>query len=357
MTPDTTELALLGLEKAYGQSRAVADVSLEVGKGELLALLGPSGCGKTTTLRMVAGFIAPDRGRILLAGKDITGMPPHRRDTGMVFQSYALFPHLTVSENVAFGLKRRGVAKAETAQRVSRMLALLRLDGLGDRLPRQLSGGQQQRVAVGRALVINPAMVLLDEPFSNLDALLRESTRVELRHLQQSFGLTTLFVTHDQAEAMAISDRIAVMNGGRIEQIGDPRSIYGRPANRFVASFIGKASIFDCGPARETSSAGHRLTSHDGVALDVAAAPSGPCAVVVRPEAMRLEPGSAPGPNRVAGRIEVASYLGSVAQLVLRAASQRAVLVEGPADLADRFPPGAEATALWPPEGAYACPP
>ncbi len=353
----TAELSLRGLEKAYGAARAVADVSLEVGKGELLALLGPSGCGKTTTLRMVAGFIAPDRGRILLGGEDITGRPPHRRDTGMVFQSYALFPHLTVAENVAFGLKRRGVPKAEIAQRVQRMLALLKLDGLAGRLPRQLSGGQQQRVAVGRALVINPAMVLLDEPFSNLDALLRESTRVELRHLQQSFGLTTLFVTHDQAEAMAISDRIAVMNGGRIEQIGSPRAIYGRPANRFVASFIGKATIFDCGPAREAGAGGERLRSADGVVLDVADAPPGPCAVVIRPEAIRLEPGLAPGPNRVPGRVEVASYLGSVAQLVLRASPERTVLVEGPADLADRFPPGAEATAAWSPSDAVACPP
>jgi putative spermidine/putrescine transport system ATP-binding protein len=353
----SVELELKGLEKAYGAARAVAGVSIAVSKGELVALLGPSGCGKTTTLRMVAGFIAPDTGSIHLGGLDITHLPPHRRDTGMVFQSYALFPHLSVAENIAFGLKRRGMAKSEIETQIARMVTLLKLEGLADRLPRQLSGGQQQRVAVGRALVINPAIVLLDEPFSNLDALLRESTRVELRHLQQSFGLTTLFVTHDQAEAMAISDRIAVMNQGRVEQIDAPRAIYRAPANRFVASFIGKATIFDCGADREVMANGVRLKSNDDVLIEVPSAPAGPCAVILRPEAIRLVAGHDPGPNRLAGRVEVASYLGGVAQILVRVSPARTVLVEGPASLADAFPTGTIATAWWSPADAYACPP
>ena len=352
----TAELDLSRLVKRYGKATAVADVSIAVGKGELVALLGPSGCGKTTTLRMVAGFVEPDEGMITIAGRDITRVPPHKRDTGMVFQSYALFPHMSVAENIAFGLKRRRVPGAEIAERVQRMIALLKLDGLAERLPRQLSGGQQQRVAVGRALVVNPAVVLLDEPFSNLDALLRDSTRVELRRLQQTFGLTTLFVTHDQAEAMAISDRVAVMSEGRVAQIGRPREIYEHPATRFVASFIGRATLFDCGPERETSAAGVRLRSTDGHVLDLPAAPAGPASVVVRPEHVHLEAGLAPGPNAVTGEIEVASYLGGVSELVLRVSRTRTLLVEGEPTLADRFPPGTLATARFDAAKLVACP-
>jgi putative spermidine/putrescine transport system ATP-binding protein len=333
------ELQLEGLARRYGATVAVARVDLAVAPGELLALLGPSGCGKTTTLRMVAGFVEPSEGRIRLRGADITATPPHRRDTGMVFQSYALFPHLTVAENIGFGLARRGVPKAEAAQRVARMIALLKLDGLEKRLPRQLSGGQQQRVAVGRALVINPAVVLLDEPFSNLDALLREGTRIELRRLQTELGLTTLFVTHDQAEAMAISDRIAVMNAGRIEQLGTPREVYERPATRFVAGFIGRANLLDV--PREG-----KLASSDGIALD---APARAATYVLRPERIALEEAAGEGPNRAAGVVEVLSFLGTGVQAVLRLPGGRALLVEGPAALADRFRPGSPATARWTP--------
>jgi putative spermidine/putrescine transport system ATP-binding protein len=333
------ELSLEGLVRRYGSTVAVARMDLAVAAGELVALLGPSGCGKTTTLRMVAGFVEPSEGRILLRGKDITRMPAHKRDTGMVFQSYALFPHLSVADNIAFGLQRRGVPKPEIAQRVGRMIALLKLDGLEARLPRQLSGGQQQRVAVGRALVINPAVVLLDEPFSNLDALLREGTRIELRRLQTELGLTTLFVTHDQAEAMAISDRIAVMNQGRLEQLGTPREVYERPATRFVAGFIGRANLFDATPG-----AGGGLVSEDGIPLD---AGGGGATYVLRPERILLDNAPADGPNAIAGKLEVLSFLGTGVQAVLRLQGGRALLVEGPASLADHYRPGAAATARW----------
>ena len=336
---DTPELLLDGLVRRYGSTTAVARMDLAVAKGELVALLGPSGCGKTTTLRMVAGFVEPSAGSIRLRGRDITRLPAHQRDTGMVFQSYALFPHLTVAENIAFGLRRRGVPKPEIAQRVARMVALLQLGGLEARLPRQLSGGQQQRVAVGRALVINPAVVLLDEPFSNLDALLREGTRIELRRLQTELGLTTLFVTHDQAEAMAISDRIAVMHQGRLEQLGTPREVYDRPATRFVAGFIGRANLFE---ARPGPSGG--LLSEDGIPLEAAA---GPGTYVLRPERVLLDDAPAADSNAVAGTVEVVSFLGTGAQAVLRLPGGRALLAEGPAALADRLRPGSPATARW----------
>jgi putative spermidine/putrescine transport system ATP-binding protein len=334
----SAELVLDGLARRYGSTTAVARMDLAVAPGELVALLGPSGCGKTTTLRMVAGFVEPSEGRILLRGQDITTLPPHRRDAGMVFQSYALFPHLTVAENIAFGLQRRRVPKAEMAQRVARMVGLLQLTGLEQRLPRQLSGGQQQRVAVGRALVINPAVVLLDEPFSNLDALLREGTRIELRRLQTELGLTTLFVTHDQAEAMAISDRIAVMHQGRLEQLGTPREVYERPATRFVAGFIGRANLFE---ARPGTAGG--LASEDGIPL---AAPA-PGTYVLRPERVQLDDAPPGEANAVTGTVEVVSFLGTGAQAVLRLPGGRALLVEGPAGLADRVRPGARATARW----------
>jgi putative spermidine/putrescine transport system ATP-binding protein len=324
------DLLLEGLARRYGSTVAVERMDLAVAPGELVALLGPSGCGKTTTLRMVAGFVEPSAGRILLRGQDITHTPAHKRDTGMVFQSYALFPHLSVAENIAFGLKRRGIAKPEVTERVARMIALLQLGGLEHRLPRQLSGGQQQRVAVGRALVIRPAVVLLDEPFSNLDALLREGTRIELRRLQTELGLTTLFVTHDQAEAMAISDRIAVMNRGRLEQLGTPREVYERPATRFVAGFIGRANLFD-------------TPFDEGIAIEGPRAPT----LLLRPERITLDDSEPAGANAARGTVEVISFLGTNAQIVLRLPGGRALLVEGPAALADRFRPGSPATARW----------
>src|SRR6267154_2549799 len=240
------DVRLEGVEKSFdGKTRVVDRIDLAVAPGEFFALLGPSGCGKTTTLRMIAGFETPDHGRITVGGKDVTHMAVHRRDMGMIFQSYALFPHRTVAENVAFGLRMRGLDKSEIKTRVTQSLRQVALAGFEDRRPAQLSGGQQQRVALARAIVIRPRVLLCDEPLAALDRKLRQSMQFELKSLQQQLGVTTIFVTHDQEEAMTISDRIAVMNAGRIEQIGTPREIYDRPTTRFVSDFIGDINLFE----------------------------------------------------------------------------------------------------------------
>ena len=239
-----SELRLAGLEKRYGATVAVAGIDLEVREGEFMTLLGPSGCGKTTTLGLIAGFFPPSAGEIYLKGQPVAGLPPFKRDIGVVFQDYALFPHMSAGENVAFGLRMRNIPATEMAQRVREALDLVQLGGLAERRPLELSGGQRQRVALARALVIRPAVLLLDEPLSNLDLKLREEMRVEIAGLQRRLGITTVFVTHDQGEALVMSDRIAVMNAGRIEQIGAPADIYERPATRFVAEFIGRMNFF-----------------------------------------------------------------------------------------------------------------
>jgi putative spermidine/putrescine transport system ATP-binding protein len=242
------EMAFLDLEaltKTFGTHAAVDGLSLTVEKGEFVSLLGPSGCGKTTTLQMIAGFVEPTSGAIRLEGRDLLAVKPAKRGLGIVFQSYALFPHMTVAENVAFGLEMQGVAAVDRVKRVGETLELVGLTAFTGRFPRQLSGGQQQRVALARALVIRPQILLLDEPLSNLDAKLREEMQIELRQIQRTVGTTTILVTHDQAEAMALSDRIVVMNQGRAEQIGPPHEAYERPATAFVASFLGKANLLD----------------------------------------------------------------------------------------------------------------
>jgi putative spermidine/putrescine transport system ATP-binding protein len=236
-------LALENLTKRFGTHNAVDGLSLEVEKGEFVSLLGPSGCGKTTTLQMIAGFVEPTSGAIRLEGRDLLAVKPAKRGLGIVFQSYALFPHMTVAENVAFGLEMQGVATAERRTRVGETLELVGLGAFAARFPRQLSGGQQQRVALARALVIRPQMLLLDEPLSNLDAKLREGMQIELRQIQRTVGTTTILVTHDQAEAMALSDRVVVMNHGKAEQIGPPHEAYERPATAFVANFLGKTNL------------------------------------------------------------------------------------------------------------------
>src|SRR3954454_7787291 len=240
-------IELVGIAKTFhsrrGRVAAVEHVDLIIGEGEFFSLLGPSGCGKTTTLRMIGGFEEPTRGQILLHGRDVVGVPPNHRDVNMVFQSYALFPHMSVYENVAFGLKRKGVDGGEVNRRVSEMLDLVQLEGKSDRRPRELSGGQQQRVALARALVTRPRALLLDEPLAALDLKLRQAMQIELKRIQREVGITFIFVTHDQNEALTMSDRLVVMNAGQIEQLGAPRDIYERPRTRFVAGFIGTSNL------------------------------------------------------------------------------------------------------------------
>ncbi len=238
-------LELEGISKRYGSTWAIRALDLTVAPGEFVTLLGPSGCGKTTTLSVIAGFLEPDGGRMLLNGAPLVGLPPFKRDIGVVFQDYALFPHMTVAENVGYGLRVRKVPAAEIERRVGEMLELVQLEGLGGRMPLALSGGQRQRVALARALVFDPKFLLLDEPLSNLDLKLREEMRLEIVRLQRQLSVPTIFVTHDQTEALAMSDRIAVLDAGRIEQIGTPREIYEEPANRFVAEFIGSMNLLD----------------------------------------------------------------------------------------------------------------
>jgi iron(III) transport system ATP-binding protein len=296
--------------KRYGQTPAVAGVSFTVEAGTLVTLLGPSGCGKTTTLRMIAGLELPSEGRILIGGRDVTSLGATERDVSMVFQSYALFPHMNVLENVSYGLRRSGFAKAEAEKHAIEGLAQVGLDGLAQRQPSELSGGQQQRVAVARALVLEPSVLLFDEPLSNLDARLRRQMREEIRELQQRLGLTVVYVTHDQQEAMAVSDRIIVMNAGRIEQQGTPRDLYERPATPFLARFMGESN-----PARGTvervSPTRVRVQLGDArLEIDDKTAPNGDATVAVRPEAIAVEVPPGP-PGALAGTIAKASYLGT----------------------------------------------
>jgi iron(III) transport system ATP-binding protein len=244
-TATMSRLTLTNVVRRYGSAVAVGGVSLDVANGEFVTLLGPSGCGKTTTLRMVAGFITPDSGDILFDDRRMNDVPPNKRNTAMVFQSYALFPHMTVAENIAFGLRMRKLPAAEQSARIDEAIAMVSLNGLEARRPGQLSGGQQQRVALARAIVTRPHILLFDEPLSNLDAKLRDKVRIEIRELQRRLGITSLYVTHDQAEALAISDRIVVMNNGRIEQVGSPDVIYREPRSSFVADFLGAANVVE----------------------------------------------------------------------------------------------------------------
>ncbi|MBY0611172.1 MAG: ABC transporter ATP-binding protein [Beijerinckiaceae bacterium] len=296
-------LRLDGLGKSYGDVTVVENVSLDVADGEFLVLLGPSGCGKTTTLRMIAGFVEASAGRVLIGARDVTGEPPYRRNIGLVFQSYALFPHLTVFENTAFGLRRRKIGEAEVKSRVERALALVRLDGLAARYPKQLSGGQQQRVAIARALVIEPDILLLDEPLSNLDAQLRIEVRSELRRLQKSLGITTIMVTHDQEEAMSVADRLVVLQSGRVQQVGSALDLYLRPANRFVAGFIGRGNFLE-GVALE---AGFR--SAQGTVFPCGAPAGSVGTLLLRPEHVGLH--RQQGHGMFAGRIESVRFLAS----------------------------------------------
>ena len=295
-------LRVEGIRKVFAGSAALEDVTLDFVPGGFNTLLGPSGCGKTTLLRIIAGFDAPDAGRVIIGGEDRTGAPAWRRRIGFVFQSYALWPHMSVFENVAYGLRLRRLPRGDVAARVERVLAAMGLDGAGARPPGQLSGGQQQRVALARALVLEPELLLLDEPLSNLDARLRVEMRREIRSVQRESGVTTLYVTHDQEEALELSDVIAVMSRGRVEQVGSPEDVYGRPRSETVATFLGTVTVLD-GEAQ----ADGRVRAL-GQTLEVAAAPGARVRVAVRPE--NVEVGAGAAPDGVAGVVRDCAYLG-----------------------------------------------
>ncbi|MGH7003072.1 MAG: ABC transporter ATP-binding protein [Alphaproteobacteria bacterium] len=346
-------LALSGIERRFGTVAALAGADLEVKPGEFLTLLGPSGSGKTTLLKVVAGFEPPDRGRVTLAGRDITLLAPAKRGIGMVFQNYALFPHMSAAANIAFPLAMRGARRNDIRTKVASALALVGLSGYDDRLPRELSGGQQQRVALARALVFDPALLLLDEPLGALDRKLRMQMQGEIKSLQRRLGITTLFVTHDQEEALALSDRIAVVNEGRIAQVGTPEQLYRRPATRFVAEFIGEANVFR-GRAGVVRGGAVEVRLESGATMRATLAPGdrsvhygADLALVVRPERpRRLAPGEA-AENSVSGTVAEALYLGETIRY--------RVALEGGGEFSLRWPaaaealaPGARVTLGWP---------
>ena len=325
-------LQLTGLGKTYGDVRAVVGVDLDIGEGELVVLLGPSGCGKTTTLRMIAGFVAPSAGEIRLGGRDITREPPWKRNTGLVFQSYALFPHLTAAENIAFGLRMRRLPEAEVTAKLAEVLRLVRLEGLAERLPRELSGGQQQRVALARALVIEPDILLLDEPLSNLDAKLRAEVRVEIRELQRKLGLTTVMVTHDQEEALTMADRLVVMSAGRVQQVGSQRELYEQPVNAFVAGFVGRTNFL-----RGRVEAPGIFRSESGLAIRCGESMlANGRTLALRPERLSLAAAHVAGAdNSFEGTVEFASYLGGILEYYVRLSPQERLMVQAPNKLAD----------------------
>jgi len=310
MRETSSSLQLTGIRKGFGAVLAVQDLDLVAEPGTLVSLLGPSGCGKTTTLRMVAGFEQPDAGRIEIGGRDVTRIAPHKRNLGMVFQNYSLFPHRTVGENIAFGLRMAGESRQRQTEEVRRMLDMVHLAGREDMYPSQLSGGQQQRVALARALVVNPSVLLLDEPLGALDKGLRESMQFEIREMQQRLGITTLLVTHDQEEAMSMSDRVAVMHGGRILQIGAPNEIYDRPETAFVATFLGTSNLFT-GPV---SADGTAIDAPEGrIALPARHPGGGQATISVRPERVVIGAGAEAMPTQLRGRVMAASFRGSYA--------------------------------------------
>ncbi len=333
------------ISKRYGDVHAVRDFTLDVADGEFVVFLGPSGCGKTTTLRVVAGFAEPTSGAVRLGHRDITQLPPWKRNAGLVFQSYALFPHLTVAQNVAFGLEMRKVAPSQMAGRIAEALRLVRLEHLGERLPRQLSGGQQQRVALARALVFRPDVLLLDEPLSNLDAKLRQEVRVEIRELQKRLGLTTVMVTHDQEEALTMADRLVVMNDGAVRQVGTQEDLYERPTDRFVAGFVGRSTFIE-----GQIEAPGRFRSAGGLDLVVDGATAGPATLALRPE--RIVVAAAPQAgmdNNLPGVVEFVSYLGATVDLHVRISPGERVVAQVSNQGGGLLPRvGAQVHVAWP---------
>ncbi len=348
-------LSLHGVAKRYGAGPVAVDgIDLDVRPGEFVSFLGPSGSGKTTTLMMIAGFEQPTAGEIRLAGRPIDAVPPYDRNIGMVFQSYALFPHMTAAQNVAFPLRMRGVARPEAQRRAAAALAMVGLADFTRRLPAQLSGGQQQRVALARALVFAPDLVLLDEPLGALDKALREQMQIELRRIHRELGVTMVYVTHDQGEAMALSDRIAVFNRGRIEQVGTPAEVYGTPRTRFVATFVGDSNLFD-GTARadgivEIAGFGPIATATAGLA------PGRPVSLLVRPETIRLRPGTAaPSPTRATITVDELVHYGDSVLVVGRHA-EREIRVRVPSIDMPALGRGDACAIEWQPERVHVIP-
>jgi spermidine/putrescine transport system ATP-binding protein len=360
MTGEPIEVGLYGVTKRFGDTVAVDDVTIEIGRGEFFSLLGPSGCGKTTSLRMIAGFEEPDGGRVELTGQDIVGVPPYKRNVNTVFQSYALFPHMTVAENVAFGLKRKKIPKHEVRDRVRHYLELVELPTYDDRRPGQLSGGQQQRVALARALVNEPAVLLLDEPLGALDLKLRKQMQLELMRIQREVGVTFVYVTHDQEEALVMSDRLAVMSQGRVEQIGYPEDIYERPGTRFVAGFIGTSNILE---AEVAGRVGDLLQLAAGPDDRLLVAPPGNRSIrageeqafTVRPEKLRVVAERDPVPDgfcTVVGTVADVVYQGVSTQLVVRTDTDATLVVfrQNNERVDDAGVPGSRVRLVWSPE-------
>jgi putative spermidine/putrescine transport system ATP-binding protein len=347
-------LAMSGLSKQFGAVVAVGGMSLSVAPGELVALLGPSGCGKTTSLRLIAGLAEPDAGEIFLDGTPISRVPAHRRNIGMLFQNYGLFPHMTVAENVAFGLEMRGIRRRAAAARIGEALRLVRLDGFERRLPAALSGGQQQRVALARALVVEPALLLLDEPLTALDKNLREGMQVELRGLQRRLGITTIMVTHDQDEALTMADRIVIMRDGHLEQVGTPSEVYQRPVSRFVAGFLGISNFFR-GRVERYAEGVLSVTVAGGLRLSVPC--DGPISedvtIALRPERIRIVPLAPPddgvdAPNCVSATVEEVVYRGFVRHYYLRLPNrERLIAFAQDQSGAASVQPGAQVCASW----------
>ncbi len=327
-------VVLQQITKRFGSITAVDGVSLEVREGEFLTLLGPSGCGKTTTLRLIAGFTRPSRGRIVIGGEDVTDLPPRKRNIGMVFQDYALFPHLTVAENIAFGLRERRAPKPQVPARVRELLTMVRLPGVEHRFPAELSWGQQQRVALARALAYAPRVLLMDEPLGALDLKLRETMQIELHRIQREFGITTIYVTHDQEEAMSLSDRIAVMAEGRLLQVGNPEELYARPVTPFVANFVGKINFLEATVRRRDGRLcvievpGEGLV---GARLDESFRPGQAVRLALRPESLQMSRSEEAAPeNRLAGIVERRRFLGNLSHYFVRTSGGHILIVETP---------------------------
>lgn len=334
-----TSVTIRDLQKSYADFHAVRNVDISIETGEFLTLLGPSGCGKTTTLRMIAGFVTPTKGSIHFGDKDVTNLPPHHREIGLVFQSYALFPHMTVAENIAFGLKMRKCPKPEITERVNEALQLVKMEKMAGRLPKALSGGQQQRVALARALVIRPKLLLLDEPFGALDRQLRDHMRIELRSLQQSLGLPTVFVTHDQGEALSMSDRVVVMNEGRVEQVGTPSDLYDNPKSRFAAAFLGKSNIVTL----DVKKSGDSMVASNGtIELPVSQDASvGQMTAIIRPERLGIRRVEGASSSVNVGTVKTTSYLGAATEVIVDLGGvELEVLVSNTGSSTPQFRPG-----------------